>query len=71
MLYSIETKVGDLLGNSKTKEILEKHLPGISNHPQIGMARGFALATAAKYSGGLIPQKMLEDIDSDLKSLVE
>jgi len=71
MSYSIETKVGDLLANSKAKEILEKHVPGISNHPQIGMARGFALVTAAKYSGGLIPQKMLEDIDSDLKSLVE
>lgn len=71
MSYSIETKVGDLLGNNKAKKILEKHVPGISNHPQIGMARGFALVTAAKYSGGLITQKVLDDIDSDLRALVE
>lgn len=36
MSFSIETKLGDLLDNEAAKAVLEKHLPGISNHPQIG-----------------------------------
>jgi len=36
MSFSIESKLGDLLDNETTKAILEKHLPGISTHPQIG-----------------------------------
>lgn len=69
MGYSIDSKVGELLDNSSTSQILEKHLPGINKHPQIGMARGFALVTAAKYAGGLISQEALKKIDSDLRSL--
>ncbi|POA48316.1 hypothetical protein C1893_10680 [Pseudomonas sp. MPR-ANC1] len=69
MTYSIESKVGELLDNSHTSEILEKHLPGIKKHPQLGMARSFSLATAAKYSGGVISQEALKNIDSDLRSL--
>ncbi|WP_445494725.1 hypothetical protein [Pseudomonas sp. 8(2025)] len=71
MPYSIETKVGELLDNSKTNQIIEKHIPGLNKHPQIAMARGFALVTAAKYSGGLISKKALEDIDSELRALVD
>ncbi|HGJ9055332.1 hypothetical protein ACV4U5_14120 [Pseudomonas aeruginosa] len=69
MTYSIESKVSELLDNSTARQVLEKHLPGITKHPQINMARGFALVTAAKYSGGLISQDALNKIDSDLKSL--
>ncbi|MGN8275870.1 hypothetical protein ACLEJQ_02390 [Pseudomonas sp. SMV71] len=69
MAYSIESKVGELLDNVNTSQVLEKHLPGINKHPQIGMVRGFALVTAAKYSGGLISQDALDKIDSDLRSL--
>lgn len=71
MPYSIETKVGEFLDNSKTNQIIEKHIPGLNKHPQIAMARGFALVTAAKYSGGLISKKALEDIDSELRALVD
>ncbi|WP_286902599.1 hypothetical protein, partial [Pseudomonas sp. UBA2628] len=67
MAFSIDSKVGELLDNSTTSQILEKHLPGIGKHPQIGMARGFALVTAAKYSGGFISQETLNKIDSDLR----
>ncbi|AUY32328.1 hypothetical protein EON09_14515 [Pseudomonas soli] len=70
MAFSIDSKVGELLDNNNTSQVLEKHVPGISKHPQIGMARGFALVTAAKYSGGLISPEVLKEIDSDLRALV-
>ena len=69
MSMSIESKLGDLLENAAAKDILEKHMPGISTHPQIGMGRGFALSMVAKFSGGLITDDMLAKVDADLKAL--
>lgn len=69
MSYSIETKLGDLLDNEATKAILEKHMPGISTHPQIGMGRGFPLSTVAKFAGGMITQEMLDKVNAELATL--
>lgn len=69
MSMSIESKLGDLLDNAEAKAILEKHMPGISTHPQIGMGRGFALSMVAKFSGGMITDDMLTKVDADLKAL--
>lgn len=69
MAYSIQSNLGDLLDNEATLAILEKHLPGISSHPQIGMGRGFGLAMVAQFSGGLISQEALDKIDADLQAL--
>jgi hypothetical protein len=69
MSFSIESKLGDLLDNETTKAILEKHMPGISTHPQIGMGKGFALSMVAKFSGGLITEEILEKVNAELASL--
>lgn len=69
MSYSIETKLGDLLDNAQTKAVLEKHLPGISEHPQIAMGRGFSLSMVAKFSGGQIPDEALQAADAELRTL--
>jgi hypothetical protein len=69
MSFSIESKLGDLLDNETTKAVLEKHMPGISTHPQIGMGKGFALSMVAKFSGGMITDEMLANVDADLKAL--
>lgn len=69
MSFSTQTKLGDLLDNEATKAVLEKHMPGISEHPQIAMGRGFALAMVANFSGGLITPEMLEAVDADLAGM--
>lgn len=66
---SINSTLGDLLDNDASKAILEKHLPGISSHPQIGMGRGFAFKMVAGFSGGLISNEALEKIEADLNGL--
>ena len=43
MAYTMETKVGDILKDTQAVEILEKHAPGISKNPMIGMAKGMTL----------------------------
>jgi hypothetical protein len=69
MSFSIESKLGDLLDNEATKAILEKHLPGISTHPQIAMGKGFALSMVAKFSCCLITDDLLAKVSSDLAAL--
>jgi hypothetical protein len=69
MSYSIESKLGDLLDNEQTKAILEKHMPGISTHPQIGMGRGFPLSVVANFSGGMITKEMLDKVNEELAAL--
>lgn len=66
---SINSDLGDLLDNEASKAILEKHLPGISAHPQIAMGRGIPLKTVAGFSGGLITNEALEKVDADLNAL--
>ncbi|QDZ26826.1 hypothetical protein [Noviherbaspirillum sp. UKPF54] len=69
MSLSINSTLGDLLDNEAAKAILEKYLPGVSTHPQIGMGRGFPLKTVASFSGGLISNEALEKIETDLAAL--
>jgi hypothetical protein len=69
MAFSIQSSLGDLLDNEQTKAVLEQHMPGISDHPQIAMGRGFPLAVVANFSGGLITQDMLTAVDADLAKL--
>jgi hypothetical protein len=69
MTYSIETTLNDLFANEHSKAILEKHIPGISAHPQISMGLGFPLRVVASYSSGLITQEILNAVQADLVAL--
>jgi len=69
MSLSINSTLGDLLDNADSKAVLEKHLPGISTHPQIAMGRGFPLKMVANFSGGLITNEALDKVDADLKTM--
>lgn len=69
MAFTTQSKLGDLLDNPSTQAVLEKHMPGISTHPQIAMGRGFPLAVVANFSGGLITPEILSKVDADLAAL--
>lgn len=43
MAYTLDTKVGDILKDTRAVEILERHAPGVSKNPMIGMASGMSL----------------------------
>lgn len=45
MTYTLDTKVGDILKDTHAVEILEKHAPGISRNPMLGLAKGMTLKT--------------------------
>jgi len=43
MAYTLDSKVGDILKDTHAVEILEKHVPGVSKNPMLGLAHGMTL----------------------------
>jgi len=59
MAFSVDSKLGELIANEKTKAILEKFMPGMSTHPQLSMAKGMSLKMIAAFpQSGLTPDKL-------------
>ena len=43
MDYTLDTKVGEILDDTRAVEILERYAPGISKNPMIAFAKGMTL----------------------------
>jgi hypothetical protein len=70
MGYSTESKMGELLDNPVTKEVLVRHLPEIAKAgPMLNMARGMTLKSLARVAGGKIPPDKLEAIGIELAKM--
>jgi hypothetical protein len=70
MSFSPETKLGVLLDNPATKEVLIKHLPEIkSAGPMLAMARGMTLTALSRVASGKIPPEKLAAIAAELEKL--
>lgn len=69
MALSVDSTIGALLADEQAKAILEKHLPGLSGHPQLSMAMGMSLRAVAPMSGGLVTDAILVVIDENLGKL--
>jgi hypothetical protein len=41
--YTLDTKVGQILDDTRAVEILERYAPGISKNPMIAFAKGMTL----------------------------
>lgn len=71
MRYDPDTVLlGTLLADPEVVAILEKHAPGITNNPMIGMAKGMtanqALTMGAPFLGG---QQVVEAIRTEMNEL--
>ena len=43
MEYTLDTTLGQILDDPNAKAVLDKHLPGVSSNPIVGMAKGMTL----------------------------
>ncbi len=67
--YSKDTKLGALMANEQTKEILIKHFTvALIEHPMIGFAKKMSLAKIAEMSDE-IPEEVLNACDEELRQL--
>jgi hypothetical protein len=69
MGLTIESKLSELLADARSKEVVEKHLPGISTHPMLGMIQSMTLDAIMPLSQGQITPQALQAISEDLGKL--
>lgn len=43
MAYTLETTVGEILKDTNALDVLDKHVPGASKNPMLGLASGMTL----------------------------
>ncbi len=72
MAYTLDTKVGEILDDTGAVKILEKHVPGISTNPMIGLAKGMTLKSLlampqAKQAG--ITEEMVKQVLAEINAL--
>jgi hypothetical protein len=72
MAYTLDTKVGDILKDTRAVEILEKYVPGISKNPMLGLAGGMTLKAIlampqAKQAG--LTEEMVKKVLTEINAL--
>ena len=63
------TTLGTLLEDPEVVAIMEKHAPGITSNPMIGMAAGMPAAQAVAMAGGMIGGDAVSAITDEVTSL--
>lgn len=64
--YSIESTVADLVANPKTKAVLDKHVPGLSESPQLSMVQGMSLQQLSGFPQAGISEENLQAMQREL-----
>ncbi len=65
---SSESTMGDLIDNKEAKAVLDKHLPGMSENPQMEQARPMSLKSLQQFAPNITDDK-LKAIDTDLAKI--
>jgi hypothetical protein len=72
MPYSLDSTVGEILKDTRAKEVMDKYAPGLSTNPMIGMAKNWTikniLSMPQAKSAGLTVEKVQEVLDEINKS---
>ncbi len=63
------TKLSTLLDDPEVVEIMERHSPGITSNPMIGMAKGMTANQVMGMAGGTIGQDKVQAIQRDIAAL--
>jgi cytochrome P450 len=64
-----ETKIGVLLADPAAKAVLDKHFPGISADPRIGMAKTMTLRSVQAFAPSVFTKELLDAADQELGQL--
>lgn len=63
------TDIGTLIDNPAAKAVIDKHMPGFTDNPQIEMARSMTLKQIQGFAPDQIKDEILIKIDADLKAV--
>ncbi|MBK9475595.1 MAG: hypothetical protein IPL94_04945 [Tetrasphaera sp.] len=63
------TTLGQLLDDPEVVAIFDKHAPGVSTNPMIGMAKGMTVSAALGLAGALVPADKIAAIRAEVEAL--
>ena len=66
---SIDTPIAALVADARAKAVLDKHVPGIDQHPAFEQFKAMSLKILAPYSQGMISEDLLAKIATDLAAI--
>lgn len=69
MTLTINSKVKDLIANKEAVALIDKLIPGLTTHPQIGIAKNFTLSKCARILPDVLTPDIMAQIDDFLKHL--
>ncbi|RIK56260.1 MAG: hypothetical protein DCC57_03610 [Chloroflexi bacterium] len=69
MAFTRASLVKDILANPAARAVVERHLPGATNHPQIYEAMYMTLGEVATYPESGLNQQKLQLILADLAQI--
>ncbi|WP_336772531.1 hypothetical protein [Paenibacillus sp. MMO-58] len=69
MKFDQNSTLGELLASDAAKAVLDKHIPGFSANPMLGMASGFSLTQLAGFPQAGLSSEQLAAIVTDLKNI--
>lgn len=67
--FSVDTPIMNLVADARAKAVLDKHLPGIDQHPSYEQFKELSLRTVAPFSQGMITEDLLAKIEADLTAI--
>lgn len=63
------TTLGTLLDDPEVVAIMEKHSPGITSSPMIGMAKNMPASQVMGMAGGMVGQDAVQAIQTEVAAL--
>lgn len=69
MTFSVNSTVKEVLADARARAVVEKHVPGITTHPQLDYAMYFTLGEVAKFAGPQVSRRQMQAILDDLAQI--
>ena len=65
----INTPIGKLMEDDKSRAVLEKYFKDVLNHPKFDMAKGLSIVKLKHFAKDMITDEMISNIENDLNKI--
>ncbi|MGB3473063.1 MAG: hypothetical protein WBA51_19780 [Erythrobacter sp.] len=66
---TVDTPIEKLMSDAKAAAVLQKHLPGIDEHPAYGQFKGMSLVALQPWSAGAVTDEIIAKVKEDLAKI--
>mgnify|MGYP001165249469 CR=1 FL=1 len=68
-LFNLDTPIGTLIADERSRAVLDKHLPGLSTDENLAKFKTMSLREFQPYTGGKLTDEMLKQVGADLAEI--